>query len=173
MKKAIESLNRPSTASSKPVASHSHHHHRSKSAKEQADEDLQRAIQMSLEDAGMVHGPRRADYVPETPRYEVSEPPLVDHSGSAGTEEEDDPDMRAAIEASLREANAPKASAPVVEDEPAYSHPVAHYEPSSSHVQVCSCLHGRLYSATHLFFDFCFGSHYQVMTLMTLSLMLS
>lgn len=136
VKKAIESLNRPSTTSSKPTASHSHHH-RSKSAKEQADEDLQRAIQMSLEDAGMVHGPRRADYVPDTPRYEVSEPPLVDHSSGAGAEEEDDPDMRAAIEASLREANAPKASAPVVEDEPAYSHPAAQYEPSSSHVPVC------------------------------------
>lgn len=84
----------------------------------------------------MVHGPRRTDYVPETPSYEVSEPPLVEHS--AGAAEDDDPDMRAAIEASLREANAPKASAPIVEEEPAdaYTHSPVQYEPASSQLQV-------------------------------------
>jgi growth factor-regulated tyrosine kinase substrate len=45
----------------------------------------------------------------------ASEPPLVKSTARAA--EDDDPDLRAAIEASLREANAPRASAPVVEDE--------------------------------------------------------
>lgn len=91
---------------------------------------------MSLEDAGMTHGPRRTDYVPET-QYEVSEPPLVDE---AGTGAEDDPDLKAAIEASLREANAPKASAPVgLEEEDRrqeYNQSPAQYQPSYPQFQV-------------------------------------
>ncbi|KAF8308647.1 FYVE-domain-containing protein, partial [Clavulina sp. PMI_390] len=108
-----------------------------KSAQQQADEDLQRAIQMSLEEAGMTHGPRNPNYVPqpETPGYEVSEPPLVDSSAAvANGEYDDDPDLKAAIEASLREANAPKPSAPVAMDEPSYAVPGA-YQPTHSHTQ--------------------------------------
>jgi growth factor-regulated tyrosine kinase substrate len=51
--------------------------------------------------------------VPTQPTY-YSEPPLVDRSRyPAAIDEEDDPDLKAAIEASLREANAPKPSAPL------------------------------------------------------------
>ncbi len=44
----------------------------------------------------------------------MSEPPVVDHSArpQQSADEEDDPELRAAIEASLREAQAPQASAP-------------------------------------------------------------
>jgi growth factor-regulated tyrosine kinase substrate len=49
--------------------------------------------------------------------WHVSEPPLVDRKThpdrKVADADEDDPDLRAAIEASLREANAPKPSAPV------------------------------------------------------------
>jgi growth factor-regulated tyrosine kinase substrate len=121
-----------SSSASKPTPS-SHQRH---TAHEQGDDDLQRAIQLSLEEAGLVHGPRRADYVPQTPSYEISEPPLI-YGGSAAIEAgEDDPDLRAAIEASLREANAPKPSAPIVEDGQPYAHSPAPYEPSASHVEV-------------------------------------
>lgn len=91
----------------------------------------------------MTHGPRRVDYVPETPAYEVSEPPLVDHNEGMTADEEDDPDMRAAIEASLQEANAPKASAPYVDDEPAYLAPSTQYQPSTSDIQVRLALRSR------------------------------
>lgn len=111
-------------------------HQRHKSAHEQADEDLQRAIQLSLEEAGMVHGPKRADYVPQTPSYEISEPPLIDGGAGAVRADEGDPDLRAAIEASLREANAPKPSAPVVEDDQPYTHSPAEYESSVPHLEV-------------------------------------
>ncbi|KDQ17517.1 hypothetical protein BOTBODRAFT_29697 [Botryobasidium botryosum FD-172 SS1] len=101
----------------KPHGNDLHHSpsHRSRSRKykspqEIADEELQRAIQMSLEEsnAQTQHGPRR---VPAS-----SEPPIVDRSTHPTHVEEEDPDLLAAIEASLREAKAPQASAPVEED---------------------------------------------------------
>lgn len=86
---------------------------RHRSARDLADEELQRAIELSLKEvngasssAHHEHGPRRVGFV--APAYE---PPLVEHQ--PGAAEEDDPEMRAAIEASLREANAPRASAPL------------------------------------------------------------
>lgn len=135
MKKAAATHHhrRSSSASKSTVDSNQRH----KSARERADEDLQRAIQLSLEEAGMVHGPRRADYVPQAPSYEISEPPLVDGSSGAIGVDEGDPDLRAAIEASLREANAPKPSAPTVEDERSYTLSPAEYGASAPNIEVC------------------------------------
>ncbi|KAG1839644.1 hypothetical protein DFJ58DRAFT_811856 [Suillus subalutaceus] len=92
---------------------------RHSSARDLADAELQRAIELSLEEVGAAHG-RRPGYVPAQPTahdWHVSEPPLVDRKThpdrKVADADEDDPDLRAAIEASLREANAPKPSAPV------------------------------------------------------------
>lgn len=115
-----------------------HPHHRSfstrhRSARDFADEELQRAIQLSLEEVGAAsasghHG--RPGYVPHPEpsvynKWEVSEPPIIDRKTRPTTtsaEEEDDPDLKAAIEASLREANAPKASAPIPVETPRAEH---------------------------------------------------
>lgn len=98
------------------------HGTRHRSARELADAELQRAIQLSLEEVGAAHGRSRPGYVPSQPSpsaWQTSEPPLVDRTTRPDSKsyqsEEDDPDLRAAIEASLREANAPKPSAPIVE----------------------------------------------------------
>jgi hepatocyte growth factor-regulated tyrosine kinase substrate len=63
---------------------------------------------------GTSGGYGRPGYVPAEPslsRWSSSEPPIIERS-SYGGDEENDPDLRAAIEASLQEANAPKPSAP-------------------------------------------------------------
>ncbi|KAI0369887.1 ubiquitin binding protein [Pilatotrama ljubarskyi] len=101
--------------SSQSVSTSRHRH-----ARDLADADLQRAIQLSLEEVGAAGG-HRPGYVPSPSSWQTSEPPIVDrpssrYAPSAREEEEDDPDLRAAIEASLREANAPKPSAPIVID---------------------------------------------------------
>ncbi|KAI0638880.1 hypothetical protein C8Q77DRAFT_1267729 [Trametes polyzona] len=97
--------------SSQSVSTSRHRH-----ARDFADADLQRAIQLSLEEVGAAGG-HRPGYVPSPSSWQTSEPPIVDRPTSRYTnEEEDDPDLRAAIEASLREANAPKPSAPIVID---------------------------------------------------------
>jgi len=88
---------------------------RHKSAQELADAELQRAIEFSLQE---VRNPPRgytASY--STPSsWQPSEPPIVEHRSPypdrKAMDAEDDPDLKAAIEASLREANAPKPSAP-------------------------------------------------------------
>lgn len=92
---------------------------RHSSARDLADAELQRAIELSLEEVGAAHG-RRPGYVPAQPsvhNWQVSEPPLVDRKThpdhKVADADEDDPDLRAAIEASLREASAPRPSAPV------------------------------------------------------------
>ncbi|EAU93302.2 vacuolar protein sorting-associated protein 27 [Coprinopsis cinerea okayama7 len=93
------------------------------------DAELQRAIQLSLQESQNM----RSGYVPSEPsptKWQISEPPIVDRStypSKQVEDEEDDPDLRAAIEASLREANAPRPSAPVVET-PRYEEP--QYAPS-------------------------------------------
>ena len=127
--------------------SHRSHRHsasmhgaRHRSARELADAELQRAIQLSLEEVGSTDGHRRPGYVPSQPSpsaWQRSEPPLVDrstHPDSKTTEEDDDPDLRAAIEASLREAQAPRPSAPVaVETEnPQFAYEQPQYQHSTS-----------------------------------------
>ncbi|KIJ45196.1 hypothetical protein M422DRAFT_207487 [Sphaerobolus stellatus SS14] len=90
------------------------HHSSSRSRKHQSatnfDTDLQRAIQLSLAESGSsTH--TQSSYDP----WQTSEPPLVDRATRPGAkrEEDEDPELRAAIEASLREASAPKPSAPI------------------------------------------------------------
>ncbi|KAI6043784.1 hypothetical protein EDC04DRAFT_2946350 [Pisolithus marmoratus] len=86
-----------------------------RSARDFADAELQRAIQLSLEEVG-VNRHQRPGYVPHQPSWK-SEPPTVDRNTRpnepAGMDDVDDPDLRAAIEASLREENMPKPSAPM------------------------------------------------------------
>ncbi|KAF5376903.1 hypothetical protein D9615_007208 [Tricholomella constricta] len=100
------------------------HSTRHRSARELADAELQRAIQLSLQEVGAANGHARPGYVPAQPSdWQYSEPPIIDRSShpkatSSINEEEDDPDLRAAIEASLREANAPQPSAPVALESP-------------------------------------------------------
>lgn len=95
------------------------HGTRHRSARELADAELQRAIQLSLEEVGAANGHARPGYVPSQPSpsaWQHSEPPIVDRTSRPAVQaadEEDDPDLKAAIEASLREANAPKPSAPI------------------------------------------------------------
>ena len=68
----------------------------------------------------------RPGYTPSQPdpsaysKWRTSEPPLVDRSSRprAADDGENDPDLRAANEVSLREANAPKASAPASVESP-------------------------------------------------------
>jgi hepatocyte growth factor-regulated tyrosine kinase substrate len=91
---------------------------RHRSARDLADAELQRAIQLSLEEVGAA-GTKRPGYVSSYSPWQASEPPLVERSTYPGSssrsqaEEDDDPELRAAIEASLREANAPRPSAPL------------------------------------------------------------
>ena len=68
----------------------------------------------------------RPGYTPSQPEpssysnWQTSEPPHVDRFSRprAADDEENDPDLRAAIKESLREANAPKASAPALVESP-------------------------------------------------------
>ena len=86
---------------------------RHRAARDLYDSELQRAIQLSLEEVGSA-GTKRPGYVPSPSPWQVSEPPLVVQSRQSNVaDEEDDPELRAAIEASLREANAPRPSAPL------------------------------------------------------------
>jgi len=78
-----------------------------------ADADLQRAIQLSLEEAGVSGALSRSGYAP-------SQPPLtnVPTINPAIPDPDDDPDLKAAIEASLRDASSPMPSAPSSVDFP-------------------------------------------------------
>ncbi|KAJ3485136.1 hypothetical protein NLI96_g5188 [Meripilus lineatus] len=109
----------------RPSQSVSNSRHRG--ARDAADADLQRAIQLSLQEVGAAGG-YRPGYVPSPSPWQISEPPLVDRRSypnpTSTQEEEDDPDLRAAIEASLREASAPKPSAPVGIETPRSDQPV-------------------------------------------------
>ena len=76
-----------------------------------ADADLQRAIQLSLEDAGVSGTLTRSGYTPSQP------PSLINPtSNPADPDPENDPDLKAAIEASLRDASNPVPSAPLSVD---------------------------------------------------------
>ncbi|PCH33168.1 ubiquitin binding protein [Wolfiporia cocos MD-104 SS10] len=121
-------LTKKSSKVHRPSQSMSTSRHRS--ARDLADAELQRAIQLSLEEVGAASG-RRPGYVPSPSPWQTSEPPLIDrkpyqNQSSRQDEEEDDPDLRAAIEASLREANAPKPSAPIGIDTPSTEQPVSY-----------------------------------------------
>lgn len=102
---------------------------RHRSGRDLADEELQRAIQLSLEEVGAANAngrQHRPGYAPSYPdQWQTSEPPLVDRakrpqssSASAVDDDENDSELRAAIEASLREQNAPRPSAPVTVETP-------------------------------------------------------
>ena len=92
---------------------------------ENMDYDLARAIELSLKEN---QGGGRAGYVPLNEgrkQWVKSEPPLVQHTERRQVEDEDE-DLRAAIEASLREAHAPRPSAPAVDPTTTkYDSPVA------------------------------------------------
>ncbi|KAK6977436.1 vacuolar protein sorting-associated protein 27 [Favolaschia claudopus] len=97
-------------------------------ARELADADLQRAIQLSLQEVGAAGGHARPGYTPYQPEpssWQYTEPPLVDRSTHPRTQasEDDDPDLKAAIEASLRESSAPRPSAPVAMETPRTEEP--------------------------------------------------
>lgn len=104
---------------------------RHRSARDYADAELQRAIQLSLEEVGSASR-GRPGYVPSASPWQSSEPPLVERRAetngySQSQAEEDDPDLRAAIEASLREANAPRPSAPLSIETPRTEEPGYNY----------------------------------------------
>lgn len=88
-----------------------------------------------MQEVGAANGHARPGYVPSQPspsNWQYSEPPIVDRTSHPDTkypiaDEEDDPDLKAAIEASLREANAPKPSAPVALDSPRIEQPSYSY----------------------------------------------
>jgi hypothetical protein len=112
---------------------HKHTPSRHKTARELEDAELQRAIELSIHE---LNANRRPGYAPSQPspsQWGYSEPPIVDRGNyppsrrPAIADEEEDPDLKAAIEASLREANAPKPSAPLIvetprAEEPSYSY---------------------------------------------------
>lgn len=119
---------------------------RHRSAQEFADAELQRAIQLSLQEVGAAGG-HRPGYVPSPSSWQASEPPLVDRRSyptrstpTVPEDDEDDPELKAAIEASLREAQAPRPSAPLgIEtprlDEPSYTYGTGYaqsYPPSAA-----------------------------------------
>jgi growth factor-regulated tyrosine kinase substrate len=77
------------------------------------DPDLQKAIQLSLQESQA-----RPGYTPtlSTNRWKISEPPIIDRTKRS--EDDEDEQLRAAIEASLQEAQAPRPSAPIVDEVP-------------------------------------------------------
>lgn len=101
---------------------------RNSHARDLFDAELQRAIQLSLQEVGASSAStKRPGYVPYQPQpySQPSEPPVIDRTtypdrdrrrsappASAIADDDDDPDLRAAIEASLREASIPKPGAP-------------------------------------------------------------
>lgn len=102
------------------------HGTRHRAARELADAELQRAIQLSLQEVGAANGHARPGYTPYQPEptsWQYTEPPLVDRSTHPKVSEEDDPDLKAAIEASLRESNAPRPSAPMAIETPRTEEP--------------------------------------------------
>ncbi|KAG8938378.1 Vacuolar protein-sorting-associated protein 27 [Tulasnella sp. 419] len=108
----------------RPTPGPKHHRNQSrgtrvKSAQELADEEFQRAIQLSLEESRRLGSGRGAGYVPASALSGASEPPVIDQKQrptQPQQDEGDDPELRAAIEASLREYQAPKPSAPDAEE---------------------------------------------------------
>ncbi|KAJ7151703.1 hypothetical protein C8R46DRAFT_1166547 [Mycena filopes] len=92
------------------------HGTRHRAARELADAELQRAIQLSLQEG-------YTPFQPDSSSWQYTEPPIVDRTTHPKASEEDDPDLRAAIEASLRESNAPRPSAPLAIETPRTEEP--------------------------------------------------
>lgn len=83
---------------------------------------------------------RRPGYTPSQPspsKWVYSEPPIVDRSARLSNrkvefaDDDNDPDLKAAIEASIRDASAPKPSAPEVETPRAEAPPASLSAPLS------------------------------------------
>jgi len=85
------------------------------------DVDLQRAIQLSLEEAGVSGALNRSGYAPSHPSSTTA--PTND---STDSDLDDDPDLKAAIEASLRDASNLTPSAPLSADFPQPAAPPPH-----------------------------------------------
>ncbi|XP_006454856.1 hypothetical protein AGABI2DRAFT_190088 [Agaricus bisporus var. bisporus H97] len=85
---------------------------RHRNGQELADAELQRAIELSLQETNKSPGYAPTYSTPSS--WQPQEPPLVDnkYSNQRAPADEEDPELKAAIEASLREANAPRPSAP-------------------------------------------------------------
>ncbi|KAJ7171696.1 hypothetical protein C8R43DRAFT_979077 [Mycena crocata] len=116
------------------------HGTRHRAARELADAELQRAIQLSLQEVGAASGHARPGYTPFQPEatsWQYTEPPLVDRTTHPKGQafEEDDPDLRAAIEASLRESNAPRPSAPMSIETPRTEAPGFSYNNATGYSQ--------------------------------------
>ena len=105
-KKEAEQADKEASDAKKKAASRS-------AAIDAIDPDLQKAIQLSLQESQ-----GRPGYTPSssTNRWQVSEPPIIDRT--ARPEDDEEEQLRAAIEASLREAQAPRPSAPIVDEGP-------------------------------------------------------
>jgi len=109
------------------------HSGRNSNARDLFDAELQRAIQLSLQEVGASPAfTKRPGYVPYQPQpySQPSEPPIVDRTtypeqerrrsappATAIADDEDDPDLRAAIEASLRDIPRPSAPTDMVSAE--------------------------------------------------------
>lgn len=104
---------------------------RHRSAQDLADAELQRAIELSLQETKASRGYAPSYSSPSS--WQPSEPPIVESrtysDRKTAVDEDEDPELRAAIEASLREANAPQPSAPTALDTPRIEPPSFSYEP--------------------------------------------
>lgn len=105
-KKEVEQAAKEANEAKKKAASRA-------AAVDAIDPDLQKAIQLSLQESQA-----RPGYTPSSSanRWKVSEPPIIDRM--TRSEDDEDEHLRAAIEASLREAQAPRPSAPIVDEVP-------------------------------------------------------
>lgn len=91
---------------------------------------------MSLEEVRAASS-KRPSYATAQP-WQASEPPIVDQRSRPdhiAQDDEDDPELCAAIEASLREANAPKPSAPLSIETPRVEHQDFAYDPGPGYAQ--------------------------------------
>ena len=104
------------------------HNSRNNNARDLFDAELQRAIELSLQEVGATSASaKHPGYVPYQPQPYSQPPdlPFIDRSTRSDmdrrrsappvvviADDEDDPDLKAAIEESLREVNMPKPSAP-------------------------------------------------------------
>jgi growth factor-regulated tyrosine kinase substrate len=106
----MRAINRESHSHDVPKVSHSPPNARGSRSKtfRDADTDLQRAIQLSLEAAGVSGALGSSGYTPSQPPSTVNP-----NNGPADLDFGNDPDLKAAIEASLRDVPNPIPSAPL------------------------------------------------------------